>query len=73
MMRVSLVSMGLSASALIALTALLRLAAGKRLPRRMFVALWDIAALRMLLPFSFPVPTFARALPQVAAQIPAPP
>lgn len=45
----------LAASALIVLTALLRVLAGKRLPRRAFVALWDIAALRLLLPFSIPV------------------
>ena len=70
-MRVSLLEMGLSASVLIALTALVRLIAGKRLPRRMFVALWDIAALRLLLPFSLPVRFFPRAaqpalLPAVA-------
>ena len=49
----TLTRMGLSASALIALAALLRLLAGNRLPRRMFVALWDIACLRLLVPFFF--------------------
>ena len=71
-MRVSLLLMGLSASALIALTALVRLIAGKRLPRRAFVALWDVAALRMLLPLSFPVRVFARTAPINSAPLPAP-
>ena len=64
MMRISLLQMGLSASALILLTALLRLCAGRRLPRRMFVALWDVATLRLLLPFAFPVRLFAKAAKQ---------
>lgn len=48
----SLLSMSLTAGMLIALTALLRLTAGDRLPRRMYMALWDIALLRLLVPFS---------------------
>lgn len=46
----TLLEMSLSASAIILLTAVLRLLAGGRLPRRMYMALWDIAALRLLLP-----------------------
>ena len=50
----SLIQMGLSAGALIALTAVLRLAAAGRLPRRAYVALWDLAALRLLTPLCVP-------------------
>lgn len=46
--------MSLTAGALIALTALLRVTARDRLPRRMYMALWDIALLRLLVPFSLP-------------------
>ena len=63
-MRVSFMEMGLTASALILLTALLRLAFGRRLPRRAFIALWDIAALRMLLPFSLSLRVFPRTAPR---------
>ena len=56
----SLWQMSLSVSALILLTALLRLAAGTRLPRRMYVALWDVALLCGLLPFRVPWQPFAR-------------
>ena len=69
-MRVSLMEMGLSASVLIALTALVRLAVGKRLPRRMFVILWDIAALRLLLPFSLRLRIWPRTAPQAMLQRP---
>ncbi len=47
-------SMSLSAGVLILLTALLRRFAGNRLPRRMYVALWDIAVLRLLVPLALP-------------------
>ena len=47
-------SMSLSAGVLILLTALLRRFAGNRLPRRMYIALWDIAALRLLVPLTLP-------------------
>ena len=67
-MRVSLIQMGLSASALILLTALLRLLFGGRLPRRAFVALWDVAALRMLLPFSLSLRVFPRNAPRALLQ-----
>ena len=53
----SLWQMSLSAGALILLTALLRLVAGTRLPRRMYVALWDIALLCGLIPFRIPRPS----------------
>lgn len=43
--------MGLSAVALIILTALLRRFASDRLPRRMYIALWDLAVLSMLIPY----------------------
>lgn len=58
----SLVQRSLSAGAAIALTALLRAACRGRLPRRMFVALWDLAALRLLLPLSLPWAYAPRAL-----------
>lgn len=47
----SLWQMGVSTSAVILLAALLRRLAGTRLPRRMYVALWDIAMLSGLIPF----------------------
>ena len=46
--------MSLSAGTLILLTALLRRVAGARLPRRTYVALWDIALARLLVPWSLP-------------------
>lgn len=46
----TLLEMSLSAGAIILLTAVLRLLAGGRLPRRMYIALWDIATLRLLVP-----------------------
>lgn len=58
----SLVQRSLSAGAVIALTALLRAACRGRLPRRMFVALWDLAALRLLVPLSLPWAYAPRAL-----------
>ena len=62
MLCVTLARMSLSAAALIALTALLRALLGKRLPRRMFVALWDVAMLRLLVPLSIPWRFAPRAL-----------
>lgn len=50
----SLVQRSLCACTVIALTALLRAACRSRLPRRMFVALWDLAVLRLLVPLSLP-------------------
>lgn len=44
----------LVAGAAIALTALLRAVCGNRLPRRTYVALWDLAIARLLLPFALP-------------------
>ena len=58
----SLVQRSLSAGAVIALTALLRAACRGRLPRRMFVVLWDLATLRLLLPLSLPWAYAPRAL-----------
>lgn len=58
----SLVQRSLSAGAVIALTALLRAACRGRLPRRMFVALWDLAVLRLLVPLSVPWAYAPRAL-----------
>lgn len=58
----SLVQRSLSAGAVIALTALLRAACRGRLPRRMFVVLWDLAVLRLLLPLSLPWAYAPRAL-----------
>lgn len=47
-------SSSLAAGALILLTALVRRFAGSRLPRRMYIALWDIAVLRLLIPVGLP-------------------
>lgn len=58
----SLLQRSLSAGAVIALTALLRAACRGRLPRRMFVVLWDLATLRLLLPLSLPWAYAPRAL-----------
>ena len=58
----SLVQRSLCAGAVIALTALLRSACRDRMPRRMFVALWDLAALRLLVPLSLPWAYAPRAL-----------
>lgn len=58
----SLLQRSLSAGAVIALTALLRAACRGRLPRRMYIALWDLAALRLLVPFSLPWAYSPRAL-----------
>lgn len=62
----TLLHMTVSASALIAATALLRALFIHRLPKRTFTALWMIAALRLLLPVSLPVP-----IPVPAASVPA--
>ena len=58
----SLLQRSLSAGAVIALTALLRAACRGRLPRRMFAALWDLIALRLLVPFTLPWAYAPRAL-----------
>ena len=66
----SLIQMGLTAGAFIALTAMLRAAAGSRLPRRAYVALWDLAVLRLLTPLSVPWRFSPRALITQAAARP---
>ena len=65
----SLWQMSLGASAVILLTALLRYLAGPRLPRRMYVALWDVALLSSLIPFRVPWEALARRIPDRAATI----
>ncbi len=67
--------MTLSASVLIALTALLRAAWLDRLPKGLFTALWLVAAARMVLPVSFALPMpapVARAV-EAAAAVPTEP
>lgn len=51
----TLLSMTVSASAIIAAIIVIRSLFIHRLPKRLFVILWAIAALRMLVPFSFSV------------------
>ena len=51
---ITFLSSSLAASALILLMALVRHFAGNRLPRRMYIALWDIAVLRLLIPVGLP-------------------
>lgn len=58
----SLLQRSLWAGAVIALTALLRGVCRGGLPRRMYIALWDLAALRLLVPFSLPWAYAPRAL-----------
>ena len=50
-----LLKMSISSSILIILIAVLRLAAINRLPKKVFVLLWDIAILRLLVPFDLPI------------------
>ena len=47
----SFLQMTLTGAALIAVVALIRLAAGRVLPRRVFVLLWAIVLVRLLVPF----------------------
>lgn len=51
----TLLSMAVSASVIIAVIIVIRSLFLHRLPKRLFVILWAIAALRMLVPFSFSV------------------
>lgn len=51
-----LLYMSFAGGILIVLTALLRLAGGRWLPRRLFPALWLLVALRLLLPAAIPLP-----------------
>ena len=73
----SILQMGLSASAIILFAAILRKFALNRLPKRAFVALWLLAAARMLLPWKLPFRFSASALihrtaePAVRAIVPA--
>ncbi|MDO5345830.1 MAG: M56 family metallopeptidase [Lachnospiraceae bacterium] len=50
-----LISMSISAGSLILFILVLRMAAARFLPRRLFVFLWIIALLRLLVPISIPV------------------
>ncbi len=52
----SLLQMSVSGGALILLTAAVRALALHRLPKTAFLVLWEVAALRLLLPFSFRLP-----------------
>lgn len=66
----SLIQMGLTAGVLIGLTALLRVAVGSRMPRRAYVALWDLSVLRLLTPLCVPWRFSPRALIAQAAARP---
>lgn len=46
----SILEMGVSGGAMILVTAVLRLIAGDRLPRRAYIAMWSAAILRLLVP-----------------------
>lgn len=52
-----LVEMSVTGGILIAAVVILRAAAGQRLPRHTFLALWEVALVRLLVPFSLPSPT----------------
>lgn len=64
----SLLQMSLTGSAVILFIVVIRALAIHRLPKAMFPALWVIAALRLLLPFSIPLP-FITHTPYVADAI----
>jgi len=53
----SLLEMSITGGILIAAIVIVRAAAGQRLPRGAFLALWWVAISRLLLPFSLPSPT----------------
>lgn len=63
----SLVQMTLSGGVLILFIVVVRALALHRLPKGAFLALWEIAALRLLVPFAIPLP---RILPAPAVRLP---
>lgn len=63
----SLQEMSLYGGAIILAAALLRLLLRDCLPRRMYVALWDLAMLRLLVPFRLPAYTSVQRAVQAAA------
>ena len=65
----SLGEMSLYGGAMILVAALLRLLLRDRLPRRMYVALWDLAMLRLLLPFRLPALTSVQRVVKTAAPV----
>lgn len=58
--------MSLYGGAIILVTALVRLIVRDRAPRRMYVALWDLAMLRLLVPFRLPALTSVQRVVQTA-------
>lgn len=50
----NIIQMSLSASCIIAVSIIIRVAALDKLPKRLFQILWLVAILRLLIPFSFP-------------------
>lgn len=69
----SLLEMGLVGSILIVAILLIRGLAGHRLPKRGFLLLWEIAALRLLLPVMMPAPFRFRKRPETVSVIPTAP
>ena len=59
--------MSLYGGAIILVTALVRLIVRDRAPRRMYVALWDLAMLRLLVPFRLPALTSVQRAVQTGA------
>lgn len=59
--------MSLYGGAIILVTALVRLLVRDRAPRRMYVALWDLAMLRLLVPFRLPALTSVQRAVQTGA------
>ncbi len=69
----SIVEMSVSGGTMILVTALLRLIAGDRLPRRGYVALWTAAILRLLVPFKTASPvSFYGLLSRTAIKVETP-
>ncbi len=67
----SLLQMSLVASVLILCIVVLRALLMYRLPKAAFLVLWEIAALRLLLPFSIPLPVSLSPASLLKADIPA--
>ena len=66
----TLLRMSLGGSLMIALTLVLRALCLHRLPKRVFVLLWGLCALRLLLPFSLPVLQVPHAPQAAGAAVP---
>ena len=67
----SLLHMSMSGGILILFIVIVRGLAAHRLPKTTFLVLWILAALRLLLPFSLPLPFHVGIFPSMAQNVPA--